>query len=77
MARAFVIVVAVLAVLTLPIFQTTLIVSLGTAFTLWVFYDVDRAPTARATAEAVQRSKTALGELEASRARTQGRWRGN
>jgi hypothetical protein len=76
MARAFVIVMAFLAILSLPMFQATLIVSLGTAFALWVFYDVDRPPAALATAEAVQRSKTALGELEAAPARTQGRWRG-
>jgi hypothetical protein len=76
MARAFVFVVAIVAVLVLPLFQATLIVSLSAALAVWVFCDSERAPAARATAEALERSKTTLGELEDSRARARGRWRG-
>jgi hypothetical protein len=63
---AFVLMAAPAAVMLLPVVQAALLVSLCCAI-YWMLRQSDSPPGALETADALRRSKTALGELEPAR----------
>jgi hypothetical protein len=67
MARVLLLVIALLAVLHLPMFPALLVISATLACVLWTSRYFDPLPASNEIVRAVERSRTALGELQEAR----------